>query len=35
MHPLSIPPEIIARVESRCGRAHPFEDLIPAARPSS
>ncbi len=30
MHPLSIPPEIIARVESRCGRAHPFEDLIPA-----
>ncbi len=30
MHPLSIPPEIVARVEARCGRAHPFEDLDPA-----
>jgi ureidoacrylate peracid hydrolase len=30
MHPLAIPPEIIARVEARCGRAHPFEDLLPA-----
>lgn len=29
MHPLAIPPEIIARVEARCGRAHPFEDLDP------
>lgn len=29
MHPLSIPPEIVARVEARCGRAHPFEDLDP------
>ncbi|WP_198372610.1 isochorismatase family protein [Roseomonas rosulenta] len=29
MHPLSIPPEIIARVEARCGRAHPFEELDP------
>jgi ureidoacrylate peracid hydrolase len=29
MHPLEIPPEIIARVEARCGRAHPFEDLDP------
>lgn len=29
MHPLDIPPEIIARVEARCGRAHPFEDLDP------
>lgn len=30
MHPLSIPPEIVARVEARCGRAHPFEELDPA-----
>jgi len=30
MHPLDIPPEIIARVEARCGRAHPFENLDPA-----
>ncbi len=30
MHPLAIPPEIIARVEARCGRAHPFEDLDPS-----
>ncbi|CAH0303733.1 cysteine hydrolase [Roseomonas sp. CECT 9278] len=30
MHPLAIPPEIIARVEARCGRAHPFEELVPA-----
>lgn len=29
MHPLDIPPEIVARVEARCGRAHPFEDLDP------
>jgi ureidoacrylate peracid hydrolase len=29
MHPLAIPPEIVARVEARCGRAHPFEDLDP------
>lgn len=29
MHPLDIPPEILARVEARCGRAHPFEDLDP------
>lgn len=29
MHTLDIPPEIIARVEARCGRAHPFEDLDP------
>jgi ureidoacrylate peracid hydrolase len=29
MHPLAIPPEIIARVQARCGRAHPFEDLLP------
>jgi ureidoacrylate peracid hydrolase len=29
MHPLAIPPEIIARVQARCGRAHPFEDLDP------
>lgn len=29
MHPLEIPPEILARVEARCGRAHPFEDLDP------
>ncbi len=27
MHPLSIPPEVVARVEARCGRVHPFEDL--------
>ncbi|BDG73931.1 isochorismatase family protein [Roseomonas fluvialis] len=30
MHPLAIPPEIIARVQARCGRAHPFENLVPA-----
>lgn len=30
MHPLAIPPEIEARVVARCGRAHPFEDLVPA-----
>lgn len=30
MHPLTIPPEIEARVVSRCGCAHPFEDLDPA-----
>jgi ureidoacrylate peracid hydrolase len=30
MHRLAIPPEIIARVEARCGRAHPFEELDPA-----
>lgn len=29
MHPLAIPSEIVARVEARCGRAHPFEDLDP------
>jgi ureidoacrylate peracid hydrolase len=29
MHALAIPPEIVARVEARCGRAHPFEDLDP------
>ncbi|MBR0679866.1 cysteine hydrolase [Roseomonas eburnea] len=29
MHPLNIPPEIVARVEARCGRAHPFDDLDP------
>lgn len=29
MHPLAIPPEIVARVEARCGRAHPFADLDP------
>ena len=29
MHPLAIPPEIVARVEARCGRAHPFDDLDP------
>jgi len=29
MHPLDIPPEIAARVEARCGRAHPFEELDP------
>lgn len=29
MHALAIPPEIIARVEARCGRAHPFEELDP------
>jgi len=29
MHPLVIPPEIVARVVARCGRAHPFEDLDP------
>ena len=30
MHKLAIPPEIIARVEARCGTAHPFNDLNPA-----
>lgn len=29
MHPLAIPAEIVARVEARCGCAHPFEDLDP------
>jgi ureidoacrylate peracid hydrolase len=29
MHPLSIPPEIVERVIARCGRAHPFEELVP------
>ena len=29
MHPLAIPPEIVARVEARCGRAHPFDVLDP------
>ncbi len=29
MHPLAVPPEIVAPVGARCGRAHPFEDLDP------
>ena len=30
MHKLAISPDIIARVEARCGTAHPFNDLDPA-----
>ena len=30
MHKLAISPDIIARVEARCGTAHPFNDLNPA-----
>ena len=30
MHKLAIPPDIITRVEARCGTTHPFNDRVPA-----
>jgi len=30
MHPFSLSPEAIARVTARCGKAHPFDSLVPA-----